>query len=86
MTFSPLITRAAERHGRCSPRSQTPTKASSTSVAELAVAVLAGKHGNGEERTRSLESRYAAVRAEGNRRLRGGMSGAEPVGHGGESR
>ena len=40
------------------------------STAQLAQEVIDGKHGSGEARRRSLGSRYAAVQAEVNRRLR----------------
>ena len=44
--------------------------AGAKSVSQLADEVLAGKHGNGDARKRSLGSQYEAVQAEVNRRLR----------------
>ncbi|WP_461184032.1 N-acetylmuramoyl-L-alanine amidase [Trueperella pyogenes] len=54
--------------------SATPTPAptpapAAKSIAELADEVLAGKHGNGADRRRSLGAQYDAVQAEVNRRL-----------------
>lgn len=53
-----------------------PTAPARKSVATLAQEVIAGKHGNGDARRRSLGSRYAEVQAEVNRRLGGAPSGA----------
>ena len=39
---------------------------------------MAGKHGNGADRKRSLGSQYNAVQAEVNRRLYGGSGGGNP--------
>ena len=54
----------------------TPTPTGKT-VAQLADEVLAGKHGTGDARKRSLGSRYAEVQAEVNRRL--GVGTAAPA-------
>ena len=46
-----------------------PKKPKAKSISQLADEVLAGKHGNGEARKRSLGSNYAKVQAEINRRF-----------------
>lgn len=63
----------AEVNRRYGGGSSTPKPAAKT-VAQLADEVLAGKHGNGADRQRSLGHQYAAVQAEVNRRLGGGGS------------
>ena len=55
-----------------------PSPGGSKSVAQLADEVMAGKHGNGADRQRSLGSQYNAVQAEVNRRLYGGTGGGNP--------
>ncbi|MGO3844479.1 N-acetylmuramoyl-L-alanine amidase [Agrococcus casei] len=52
----------------------TPKPAGKT-ISQLADEVMAGKHGNGDARKKSLGSNYNAVQAEVNRRLSGGGSG-----------
>lgn len=51
------------------------SKPASKSISQLADEVMAGKHGNGDARKKSLGSNYNAVQAEVNRRLSGGGSG-----------
>lgn len=47
------------------------TKPSGKSITQLADEVIAGKHGSGDARKRSLGAKYTAVQAEVNRRLTG---------------
>lgn len=65
------------RFGVGAPASNEPA-GSSASIAQLADEVLAGVHGNGEQRQASLGDSYAAVQEEINRRLGGG--GVAPQG------
>lgn len=51
------------------PSAKAPSKKGGKSVKKLADEVMAGKHGNGDARRKSLGSNYAAVQAEINRRL-----------------
>lgn len=64
------------RFGLSGPSQPIPSE--SKSIAQLVDEVLAGAHGNGEERQRSLGSNYEAVQNEINRRLGGG--GVAPQG------
>lgn len=63
----------AEVNRRFAGGGSAPKPAAKT-VAQLADEVIAGKHGNGADRQRSLGSQYAAVQAEVNRRLGGGSA------------
>lgn len=63
--------------GKPAPK-PTPSPSPSKSVAQLADEVMAGKHGNGEDRKRSLGNMYNAVQAEVNRRLYGAPGGGNP--------
>lgn len=47
----------------------TPSKPAEKSVSQLADEVMAGKHGNGAQRQKSLGARYNAVQAEVNKRV-----------------
>lgn len=58
------------------PNPGTGGGGASGSIAQLAQEVLAGKHGNGADRQRSLGSKYAAVQAEVNRLL--GIGNPQP--------
>ena len=51
------------------PVNKPKSKPKAKSISQLADEVLAGKHGNGEARKRSLGSNYAKVQAEINRRF-----------------
>ncbi|MGV4377717.1 N-acetylmuramoyl-L-alanine amidase [Trueperella pyogenes] len=51
------------------PQQTAPAAPAGKSIAQLADEVLAGLHGNGDARRRSLGDQYAAVQAEVNRRL-----------------
>ena len=51
------------------PASKPKAKPKAKSISQLADEVLAGKHGNGDARKRSLGSNYAKVQAEINRRF-----------------
>lgn len=51
------------------PASKPKAKPKTKSISQLADEVLAGKHGNGDARKRSLGSNYNAVQAEINRRF-----------------
>lgn len=53
------------------PAAKAPSKQVSKTISQLADEVMAGKHGNGNTRRKSLGSNYAAVQAEVNRRLAG---------------
>ena len=61
--------------GTSKPKAKAPAPKKSTakpktkSISQLADEVLAGKHGNGDARKKSLGSNYAKVQAEINRRL-----------------
>lgn len=57
----------------------TPSQPAAKSVAQLADEVLAGKHGNGDARVRSLGARYNDVQAEVNRRLGIAVAPAAPA-------
>ncbi|MBB5175264.1 hypothetical protein [Nosocomiicoccus ampullae] len=50
-------------------KKKTTIKPKSKTISQLAVEVLAGKHGNGDARKRSLGSNYAKVQTEINRRM-----------------
>ena len=50
-------------------KKKTTVKSKSKTISQLADEVLAGKHGNGDARKRSLGSNYAKVQAEINRRF-----------------
>lgn len=56
------------------PPAETVAKPTAKTVAELADEVLAGKHGTGDARKKSLGSRYAEVQAEVNRRVKVGAT------------
>lgn len=51
------------------PSTKAPSKKGGKPIKKLADEVMAGKHGNGDARKKSLGSKYAAVQAEVNRRL-----------------
>lgn len=57
----------------------TPSTPAQKSVQELAKEVLAGKHGNGAARAKSLGARFNEVQAEVNRQLGISTGKAEPV-------
>lgn len=57
----------------------TPSQPAAKSVAQLADEVLAGKHGNGDARVRSLGAYYNDVQAEVNRRLGIAVAPAAPA-------
>lgn len=61
---------ASKVQARVNDMLKAPAKPKVKSTAELADEVIAGKHGNGDDRKKSLGSRYAEVQAEVNRRLR----------------
>lgn len=57
----------------------TPSKPHEKSVSQLADEVMAGKHGNGAQRQKSLGARYNEVQAEVNRRVGLSTPEAKPV-------
>lgn len=57
-----------------------PAKPAGKTVAQLADEVIAGKHGNGDQRVKSLGAQFSAVQAEVNRRLSGKVSKTKPAG------
>lgn len=69
----------AEVNRRLSAGGSAPAPAAK-SVATLAQEVLDGKHGNGDDRRRSLGAQYDAVQAEVNRRLSGGAAASASAG------
>lgn len=57
----------------------TPSKPAEKSISQLADEVIAGKHGNGVERQKSLGARYNEVQAEVNRRVGLSKPESKPV-------
>lgn len=67
------------RGGATVPVTPAPAPSGGKTIAQLAQEVIDGKYGNGEARKAALGSNYAAVQAEVNRRLAGGVTATAPA-------